>query len=857
MNPDRWRLVTELFHAALEHQPSVRATFLHQACSADPSLEADVNALLAAHEQVDEAGDPFPGFSRRLRPGTRLGPYEIETLVGAGGMGEVYKARDTRLNRTVALKILSAPVSDDAEFRARFVREAHAIAALNHPHICTLHDVGDQDGIEYLVMEYLHGETLAAQLQRGRLPIERSLKIAADVASALDKAHRLGIVHRDLKPANLMFTDDGEIKVLDLGLARSLSETTPATAPDFTTAATRMLTNHGIIVGTVGYMSPEQASGKAALAASDQFSFGMILYEMLTGQPAFERDTPMEGLAAILHDEPEPIATLNPVVPAALQQIVQRCLAKDPAARFASTGDLLTEIEKVKESFNAAEPAGASANRRTVLRFIGASIAVVVGAVATRRLWSGPSTIRVLAVLPFANPANDEEVEYLCDGLTEGLIQRIARLSSLRVMARSTVFNFKGKAIDPRDVGRQLGVDAVLTGSVARHSGRLVVSVELVDATTGAQIWSNLYDRPSTDVLLVQEDIVKSIVEDGVKVQLGADDRLRMAQRPTSDPLAYELYLRARHAIQKDTSEDYLRARALLQQALERDARFAAAHALLSGTYALMVLAGFERPTEAWPQALKSASRALALDPDSPEAHREAAGIAFFFEWDWPRAEREWKTSTESRGGSVDPDSLVSYALGCWALGRPADAVRLARDARERDPLTPAFTLRLANYLLYSGGVEEAITLYEKAIADDPRDDRAYFGLAQARHAQRRFDEALEARRLGAVAAGDTALLNVFPSERGEVGYRQLELVTAQLELDSLRTRAAAAAYVSALDFARAYAQLGATEQAFSYFPAAFADRVPDLVFLNVERQWDSIRHDLRFKAAVHRVGLA
>jgi serine/threonine-protein kinase len=893
MNPERWRRIEQVCHEALEREPRERAAFLDEACAGDADLRREVESLIdqqsAAQRFLETppagqvAGDAswaetlLHDFDRAaLTPGTRLGPYEITARIGAGGMGEVYKARDTRLGRSVALKVLSARVSSDPAFRMRFEREAHAIAALNHPHICTLYDVGHEGGIDYLVMEYLGGETLEARLDQGPVPIERAVDIAADVASALEKAHREGIIHRDLKPANLMFTDEGQIKILDLGLAKRPNEgSTSPTASNVTTLSPGVLTN-GIILGTVGYMSPEQAAGEPAQPASDQFSFGVIVYEMLTGRRAFQRETPVETLAAILREEAPPIADLNPHVPAALRSIVERCLAKDPAERFSTTAELVSRLEQIEKlwsrgvretalddalsSPDSTGPDGPTmsrpvVNRRTALWLAGASIVTVVGTLVTRRLWLVPSTIRALAVLPFVNAANDADVEYLCDGLTEGVIQRMARLSSVKVMAQSTIFNFKGKAVDAREAGRQLGVEAVLSGTVARRSGRLVVSAELVEVSTGAQLWSERYDRAATDVLSVQEEIVRSIVEDGIRLRLGSDDRRLIAERPTNDPEAYELYLRARQALLRDTSEDYLTARMLLRQAIERDGRFAAAHASLSGTYALMILAGFERPTESWPSAIKSGRRALALDPDLPEAHREAATVAFYFEWDWPRAEREWKASIESRGGSVDPGSLESYALGCWALGRTAEAVRLAREARGRDPVTPAFTLRLANYLLYAGSVDEAVSFYEKAIQDGPQDDRAYFGLALARRAQGRFDEAIEARRRGAVAIGDEALLDAFPSERGEAGYRRLELVTAQLELETLEARAAAT-YVSPLDFARAYAQLGERERAFSYFDAAFADRAPDLVFLNAERRWDAIRNDPRFVAAVHRVGL-
>jgi eukaryotic-like serine/threonine-protein kinase len=861
VSAERHERLESIYHAARTRPPADRPSFVARACEGDLDLQHEVESLLA--QPVSEDGvleTPLEVLAAgvlgraggALTPGTRLGTYEVLGPLGAGGMGEVYRARDVRLGRPVALKIVVASKIDDPQSLKRLEEEARSASILNHPNIVTIYGVGEEGSVTFIAMELVQGRTLRAILAAGTMTVPRALALAAQLAEALAVAHAAGIVHRDLKPENIMITEDGTLKVLDFGLARRQDRSEPVLPVD--NEVTRVaLTMHGTILGTVGYMSPEQAAGRVAGPAADQFSFGLIVYEMLAGRRAFQRDTAAETLSAIINEHPVPIQSLNAEVAGGLQQIVERCLAKDPGARFADTGQLAGEVRAVRDAWSA-PPLGLLTRRRAI--GLGGAAAVAVAIAAGWRLRPSPSGPRSLAVLPFVNDASDADVDYLCDGLTENLIRRISHLPALRVMASSTVLNFKGKAIDPRDVGRQLDVSAILTGTVTRKAGRVIISAELVDVASGAQLWSNRYDRQASDVLQVQDDIATAIVDEGIRLRPTVDERRQLARRPTDNAEAYELYLRGRYAIQVDDEDGYLKGRELFRQAVAMDPSFALAFVSLSSTYTVMAVDGFERPTDAWPNANLYLRKALELDPTSTDASAKAADSAFFFDWDWTEAERKWEAIVQSNHNLVAPELLRPYALECWALGRPADALRVARRIRDYDPVSVTFRVNEADYLIKAGKLDEAVSAYEKVIHDEPGDPRAYFGLSEARRAQRRFDDAIDARRRGQRAAADDSLDEVIANARGEGGLADIEQQAARLELAAGASRAKTGAYVSPLDVARSHALLGDGEKAFSLFDAAFADRAVGLVFLNVDRAWDSVRGDPRFRDAARRVGL-
>ena len=848
---ERWREVEQLCAAALEIDADARAAFLDAQCGDDMALRREVDSLLAysAAESGFLERPALMDAAQRLadHPGSSLvgrqiGGYQILSLLGAGGMGEVYLARDLKLGREAALKVLARFLTGDPGYLRRFEEEARLASFLNHPNIVTVYGVGEDGDITYMAMELARGRTLREISHESRLLVEVVLDRAAQLAGALAVAHDGGIVHRDLKPENVMVTATGLIKVLDFGLARR--QRGASASPE------------GKMFGSAGYMSPEQIAGSPAGPLSDQFSFGVMLYEMLAGRRAFIRDTMSDTLSAIVHEEPDAIDTVNNAVTLPLKRIVERCLMKDPAARFSDMGALETALRLIREDGRAVNPvAGAHGFTRRRAVAIGAASAIAgIGMLTGWRLWPRHTDIRSLAVLPFAHPPNDEDTAYLGDGLTEGLIRRMSQLPSLTVMARSTVFNFKNRNVDARAAGRQLSVDAVLTGTIAKRSGRLVVSAELVDVATGAQLWSRRYDRAPADLLNVEDEIASAIVDDAIRLRLTPDERRRLARHPTENAAAFDQYVRAMSRIARETEEDYLGARRLLQQAIAMDPTFAFAYRGLGATYAVMAIDGYERPTEAWPLSNRYVGEALALDPESADAHAEAASEAFFFNWDWAGAEREWKAAWQSPT-KVEPDLLIANALKRWALGRPYEALDLAREARKRDPITVGFKVREADFLVETGQLDAAMALYGESIRADAADPRAYFGLAEAKQRQGRFDEAIDIRRRGYAAAGDESLSDLLSAARGEQGYRTIDEASARSQLAALEERAAAA-YASPLDFARMHAVLGHTTEVFRFMDAAFADRAPGLVFLNVDRAWRAVRGDSRFAAAVRRVGL-
>ena len=861
MPTDRWREVERIYHAALERDPDQRAAFVRETCAGDEALLREVQSLLdfsgpagafLERPALEEAARSLAQERAPLPDQPRIAGYEILSLLGAGGMGEVYRAKDLRLGREVALKVLARAAAGGRADLRRFEEEARLASGLNHPNIVTIYGVGEAGELAYIAMELVRGRTLRELMSGEPLPAPDVLQMSVQLTDALAAAHGSGIVHRDLKPENVMVTPEGLVKVLDFGIARRFGEAnldapgaTPADGPASQTAT-------GVILGTVGYMSPEQAAGKPARHTSDQFAFGIILYEMLSGRRAFERGSKAATLEAIVHEEPELIPSVQPE---SLRPVLDRCLAKDPGARYSDTRDLARELHGIRDRWERDQiPVGLT--RRRAAWLAGAAAVAAAAGVAYWRLEPRDTGIRSLAVLPFVNALKDESVDYVCDGIAWSLIRGISRLPSLKVKPRSAVSNFKGKAVDPREAGRKLGADAVVAGTVARRSGRLRVTAELVEVATGARLWSQAYDRAAADLMSVQEEIARAIVDEGIRMRLSTDERRQLVRNPTKDPAAFELYLRAIHSMEEETESGYLAARDFLQQALARDRTFALAYVALATTYSLMAGEGYERPADALVEVTRNVRRALDWDPDLPDAHSEAAAVLFGSQWDWAGSEKEWNRAMQSRGGGFVPDFLTGYAIERWALGRTDEALALARRARELDPLSPYFILQEAGYLLQGRQLEEAASLYEQLIGTDRGDSRAYFGLAEVRRAQGRFDEAIDARRRGYKVEGDDSLAKVFATARGVEGYREVEKAIAAQDLEALRERAARGAYASPLEIARAYARLEDKPRALDSLDAALVERSPGLVFLKVDRAWDFIRDDPRFLAAVRRVGL-
>ena len=584
-----------------------------------------------------------------LQPGDKLGPYEIRALIGKGGMGEVYKARDPRLKRDVAIKVSAA------QFSERFEREAQAIAALNHSNICTLYDVGPN----YLVMEYIEGTPL-----KGPLPLDQALRYAAQICDALDAAHKKNITHRDLKPANILLTASG-VKLLDFGLAKIAANKTGAASatPGLDGATLTMgLTEAGTIIGTAAYISPEQAKGEEADARSDVFSFGLVLYEMLSGLRAFSKRTAIETMAAIVRDEPPPLpATLK--APPELDRVIRRCLRKTPTERFQSM----------------AEVKGA------------------LGQVSLRTSEEQPS----IAVLPFANLSADKENEYFSDGLAEEIINELAHVRGLKVIARTSAFAFRGKEQDIRGIAEALGVRTILEGSVRRAGSRIRVTAQLINAEDGSHLWSERYDRELADVFAIQDEIAQAIAA-ALQMKLSSEP----ARQYTPNLPAYEAYLKGRHHLVRFTPESLARSREYLEQAIALDPKFAMAHSELGNSFLGRAVLGVMPAREAMPIVREAARRALEIDPALPEAQAILGVVAGIYEYDWKEAERRFRLAM-----ARDPvPAYVRDLFGFFyllAIGRPQEAVEELERACKQDPLNVFFRIRLAICLLAAGSEAE------------------------------------------------------------------------------------------------------------------------------------------------------
>jgi serine/threonine protein kinase len=835
---DRWQEVERLYNDAVERDPADRETFLLQACG-DETLREEVRSLLGYQRAADrflerpalaEAARSLALETRPALIGRRISGYDVVALIGAGGMGDVYRARDLRLGRDVALKVLEPSVAADPDCRRRFEHEAQAASALNHPNIVTIYSVGEEDDVAFITMELVQGRTLR-ELMAVPVPLPIVLDMSVQLAAALSAAHAIGIVHRDLKPENIMVTAEGLVKVLDFGIARR-----DGVADESATT-----------VGTLAYMSPEQALGQPAGPPSDQFAFGAILYELLTDHQAFQGESQTETLTAIVNSEPPPIETLNRQVPASVRHIVARCLSKQPGARYPNARDLDQALRRARD-----EMLRWPTRRQLLWIGAGASAAALAGT-ATWMFWPPHS----LAVLPFTNTAKNDDVEYLCLGLTQSLISRMNHLP-LAVKSFSLVSNFAGSSADPRTIGRQLKVETLVAGDVIVDGGRLLVTAELIDMASGASLWKKRYDQLTVGIFKLWDELATAIVDDGLHLRLTRDERRALLSRPTDNVEAFDLFLQARRFQFGTTEDDYIAARPLLQAAVEKDPRFAEAWMTLAGNYWNSVLENYMPPGDGWPRVDRCLDHAAALNPRLADLSLGRGAKIFFSDWDWAAADRAWRIAVSAPDRDIQPEMLLTRALAHWALGEVRQALRLVARARLIDPLSPMFVLHEASYLMYAGQTEEAAGRCLSVINTHPDLSTAYFTLAEIRRAQGRFDEAIAARRRGHALRGDSddELDKTLAEAAGRDGYARVETIAVRrLELRTLQRRARRA-YASPIDFARAYAQLDETDRAFDYLAQALAERSPGLVFLNVDRAWDSLRADSRFTAAVRHVGL-
>src|ERR1044071_5725394 len=564
--------------------------------------------------------------------------YRILRKLGEGGMGEVYLAQDARLGRQVALKFLPASYQYDPDRRARFLKEARAASALRTPNIAAIYDIGEHDQIMFIVMEYVEGELLSRRVERGIMDARETIHIATQIADALDEAHTLGIVHRDIKGSNLMITSRGLVKMLDFGLAK-VTEARPTTDSSDFTVPLGQQTSAGMGVGTISYMSPEQALGREVDNRTDLFSLGVVIYEMLTARLPFGGNSPTEIIDNIIHQEPPPVSRFNNNVPAELERIARKAMEKDRERRYQSAREVATDLRNLRRDLDsgALSTSGLNAQSQT-------SSGSSARRARTRK------AIDSLAILPLENASNDPDTEYLSDGITESIINKLSQLPKLRVMARSTVFRYKGKEVDPQEAGRDLGVRAVLAGRVLQRGETLVIKVELVDTSDGSHLWGEQYNRKLTDIFTIEEEI-SNVISEKLRLKLDSAQKKKLARRHTENTEAYQLYLKGRYYWNKRTTEGLKKGIEYFNQAIDSDPNYALAYAGLADSYNILASYSAIAPKDAFPRAKAAARKALELDDKLAEGHASMAFATFGYDWNWAEAERGFKRAIELNPG--------------------------------------------------------------------------------------------------------------------------------------------------------------------------------------------------------------
>ena len=784
-----------------------------------------------------------------LSPGTKLGPYEVIGPLGAGGMGEVYRARDSRLGRDVAVKVLPSSLSKDPEALSRFDREARSVAALSHPNILDIHDFGSEGGISYAVTELLEGETLRERLALGPLAWRKASEIGVAIAEGLSAAHAKGIVHRDLKPENVFVTSDGRVKILDFGLARDVA--VPA-AFGASSAPTTPGTEAGTLLGTIGYMSPEQIRGQPADARSDIFSLGCVLHEMISGRRAFAGETGAETMTAILREDPPPLSQPGRPVPAELERVVARCLEKSPGERLQSSRDLasrLTDILALTPTPGARDMGPRTRWGRPALAAV-AALAVIGAVFLLSRGWGHGRGIDSLAVLPFVNASGDPGAEYLSDGITETLINRLSQIPDLRVVPRATAFQYKGQKIDLLRAGRALKVRAVLTGRITRVGDALNVQTDLVDVERESQLWGEQYNRPASDILAVQEAIASEIAA-RLKIRLTGAQEEQLTRSDTTDTEAYQLYLKGRYHWNRRTTENLDKAVSYFEQAIARDPGYARAHAGLADCYAVMQQYTGRLSTATAPKAIAAARRALELDGRLAEPHATLGWIYGFYEWDHPAAERELRRA-------IDLDPTYPTARHWYGLflasfqGRFDEALAQLGKGMELDPVSLIIQSARARVFYLAGRYDEAIAASRKTIDLDPSFGNPYWTLGIAHLAKKEYAPALVALEKGALVSrrGIESI--------GDLGHayavmgRKREALSIVEELNRF-VREGLDGYVNV---ALVYSGLGESDLALRALDGAVVAHSSNLRHLKFDPRFGPLKADPRYGELLRKIGV-
>jgi len=901
MTPERWQQITGIFQAALERPTGERVAFVKERCAGDQELRQEVEAMLSSHQQASRfIEEPAVNVAARLTPQTEgaslvgklISHYKVLSLVGSGGMGDVYLAEDTRLGRRVALKLLPEDLAKDEQRVGRLQQEARAASNLNHPNILTIHEIGQVDSRHFIATEFIDGETLRQLLNKERMELGAVLHVATDIASALAAAHAAGIIHRDIKPDNVMIRRDRIVKVLDFGLAKL---TQNDSSPVDTQAPTKVLVNTepGVVMGTANYMSPEQARGLEVDARTDIWSLGAVLYEMVTGHVPFEGKTPTDVLALILHKQPPPIARYSAEVPEELERIITKSLVKDRDDRYQTVKDLLIDLQRLRRKLDlkaemdstipphdsldsvttnqkhttAAEspqqtqkpPTASSAEyivgevKRHKRAVIIALAAVFVAVVAIYFYNSrAHRQIQSLAVLPMANGTGDPNSEYLSEGITESLIDSLSQLPNLSVKSLNSVLRYKGREVDAQTIGRELGVEAVVTGRVMQRGDGLVVSVEMINVNDNNRLWGGRYDRKLSDLVAVQNEISREVLAK-LRLRLTGEEEKRATNRYTENAEAYQLYLRGRYHWNRRVLEDLWKGIDNFQRAIELDPNFALAWSGLADSYVTMSLGGPFRESSRPPMAVAeirtkwppTARRAVELGPDLAETHTSLGQGLEWLEWDLAGAEREYKRALE-----LNPDYPTAhhrYGVFLISSGRNEEGLEQLHRALDLDPASLPINADLGTYMCgVLGKPDEGIEQLKKTIELAPDWPRPHLLLSGCYADRGMWNEALqEVEKAGNPGYVMRARMYAATGNRDEA----LKIV------DMMKERAKTQ-YVAPIGIANVYAMLGDKDQAIEWLEKAYSEHHPLLRGIQTARVWDGLRSDPRFKDLLKRMGL-
>jgi serine/threonine-protein kinase len=899
MTPERHQQIGQLFHAALELDGSHRAAFLEQACTGDEELRREVESLIAAHERagsfmkmsaIEVAAKQLAGTQAESLIGQYIGHYKIESVLGTGGMGEVYTATD-RLGRTVALKLLPAFFTGDSQSVGRFRQEAQAVLALNHPNIVTIYDTGEADSTHYIASELIEGETLRQRMSGGALLLSEALEIGVQVASALAAAHEKGIVHCDIKPENVMLRPDGYAKVLDFGIAKLIERQTPA-AWTQVTRLPNVETEPEMVIGTVQYMSPEQASGLQVDERTDIWSLGVLLYEMTAGRAPFEGDTPQDVLASILEGRPPPLVRYRPEIPETLEGIITKALRKDKEERYQTVKEMRTDLESLKKrlEFEAEQERSLSpdvigrdkwamsgkqrafaSTQEPIISTSGAAAAMHTTSSAAylatevKKHWRALTTvlsvlllaalglsywffytspITSIAVMPFVNESGNSNLEYLSDGMTESLINSLSRLPNLSVKARSSVFRYKGKGVESLKVAADLSAQAILNGRLVQNGNDLVLYLSLIDARNGNQIWGDEYNLKLTDLVSLQKEIAYD-VSNKLQARLSGVDKQKVTKDHTQNTEALDSYLWGRFFWNKRTLQDLKKSIDYFDNAIALDPNYALAYSGLADAYALRANSG-EPPHEMMPKAREAAQKALSLDDNLAEAHTALGQILAYYYYDFAGAEREYKRAIEIKPNYQTAHQWHGEQLS--ALGRHEEAIAEMRWALEIDPVSLSSNRMYGLILIFARKYDEAIAQLEKTLELDANDPVTRLYISLAYRLKGDYAASIEERVKYEELMGDHQSAVLVRKSFAKAGWRGfLQAMTGESRPSKL----------SLYNVASFHVELGEKDQAFDELNKSYENRESLIAALNVDPRFDPLRADPRFTVLVRRLSLS